>query len=1044
MAEAPLLKNDSLAGSVGTVQIGVLHENPTNDPAGEKRVSMTPDVAKMLVGDGYVINIEKGAGVPASFADSTYEKVGCNVVPRQNVMSQSGIVFAINPPEKDFGSLSGKILISWVGRLTPTGSAIVTKATAANITLLDVTHAPRISIAQKLDVLSSQAKVAGHRAVMEAAHNFGRFHSGEMTASGKFPPSQTFVLGVGVAGLAAIGTSRALGSVVKAWDVRDVSDQVKSMGASWVTVDFKEDASGAGGYAKESSKEFQAAQQATFKKHLESVDIAITTAAIPGKPSPVLITEDMVKVMKPGSVIVDLAAVGGGNCTMTRKDEVYTTPNGVTIIGYTDLPGRMSCQSSSMYAQNMMQLLRHIHGKEKAAGFMQLFNSHLASDDGDIVTRSIVTCRNGQPLKAPPPPQMLGKSSKKVVVEKFKKPDNPFGDAMSNMVVISIVVFMLMEIGSGTPVSVLRPFLLAGAAGYQAVWGVAHALHTPLMSVTNAISGMTIVGGIHLYNEGNDEQAKYLAAVSAGVSAINIVGGFIVTQRMLNLFKRKGDADYSALMMVPGAILVAYAVMSSDVLNGRREGHVNTDMIDVNNTICSCLCIFAIVCLASQKTANIGAKFGMVGVICACVNTLIVLPDSVLAQLAPYVGVGGAIGLAVGSSVQPLKLPQTVAAFHSLVGLAAMATSIAAYFDVDEAERKGANVKNISALMGDFIGGVTLTGSLIAFGKLNGNLGSKALNLPGKNIINLVGFFSFLGFSGYLILHGDEQDGQVGRYCVMAVGVLSCFMGYHLVASVGGGDMPVCITVLNSYSGWALAAEGFCMNQPMLACVGSIIGFSGAILTKIMCDAMNRDIMNVIFGGMNTAPPAKKGDEEPKVHVETTVPAVAALLADANKICIVPGYGMAQARAQNPVGALCQQLRDAGKVCDFVIHPVAGRMPGQMNVLLAEAGVPYDFVKEMDEVNDNMESYDVCIVMGANDITNSAAQEVENCAIWGMPVIHVWHCKKTIFCKRSMAGGYADLENPVFFKENTDMLLGDGLKTADALLSEMKGALAGA
>lgn len=1041
MAEIPLLKNDALAGTGGVaVQLGVLHENPDSAPAGESRVSVTPDVAKMLIGDGYVVNIEPGAGAAASFSDGAYEMVGCKVVPRQELMRKSDIMFAINPPEQEFGQLGGKILISWVGRLTPAGSAIVTKATEAKITLLDVTHAPRISIAQKLDVLSSQAKVAGHRAVMEAAHNFGRFHSGEMTASGKFPPSQTFVLGVGVAGLAAIGTSRALGSVVKAWDVRDVSDQVKSMGASWVTVDFKEDASGAGGYAKESSKEFQAAQQATFKKHLQTVDIAITTAAIPGKPSPVLITEDMVKVMKPGSVIVDLAAVGGGNCTMTKKDEVYTTENGVTIIGYTDLPGRMACQSSSMYAQNMMQLLRHIHGKDKATGFMQQFENHLASEEGDIVTRSIVTCKNGEARKAPPPPPMLGKTSKKEVTT-FKKVQTPGKDAVSNMVVLSVVFFLLMEIGSGTPVSVLRPFLLAGAAGYQAVWGVAHALHTPLMSVTNAISGMTIVGGILLYGDPNahDEQAKVMAGVSTGVSAINIVGGFIVTQRMLNLFKRKEDTDYSAVMFVPGLILIGYAIVSSDVLNGRQAP--NMEMLDVNNTICSCLCIFAIVCLASQKSANVGAKFGMVGVICACVNTLIVLPTEKLQSLAIYIAVGSTLGLLIGSRVDPLKLPQTVAAFHSLVGLAAMATSIAAYYDASEKE--GATVKNISALAGNYIGGVTLTGSLIAFGKLNGNLGSKPLNLPGKNFINLLGLFAFIGLSAYLMNNGNSQNGDTGRNCMLAVAAIACLMGYHLVASVGGGDMPVCITVLNSYSGWALAAEGFNLEQPMLACVGSIIGFSGAILTKIMCDAMNRDIMNVIFGGINSAPPAKKdGGEEPKEHRETKVPAVAALLTDAKKVCIVPGYGMAQARAQNPVGALCQTLRDAGKVCDFVIHPVAGRMPGQMNVLLAEAGVPYDYVKEMDEVNNEMDSYDVCIVMGANDITNSAAQEVEGCAIWGMPVIHVWHCKKTIFCKRSMAGGYADLENPVFFKETTDMLLGDGLKTADLLLAEVKTMLA--
>jgi NAD(P) transhydrogenase len=728
---------------------------------------------------------------------------------------------------------------------------------------------------------------------------------------------------------------------------------------------------------------------------------------------------------------------------MTRKDEVYTTANGVTIIGYTDMPGRMSCQSSSMYAQNMMKLLQHIHGKEKAGGFLSHFEEHLANtDDGNqekSIVKSIVTCKGGKAVKAPPPPTNLGKATKKAVVEKFKKPDTPGQDAVSQVVVLSVVFILLMQMGSGTPVSVLRPFLLAGAAGYQAVWGVAHALHTPLMSVTNAISGMTIVGGISLYSTSTSDTPKMMAAVSAGVSAINVAGGFIVTQRMLNLFKRKEDADYSAAMFVPGLVLVAYAVMSSGLLDGYPQ---NLEMIDVNNTLCSCLCIFAIVCLASQKSANIGAKFGMVGVLCACFNTLIVLDAKVLTGLAPWILAGALLGAGGGSTVSPMKLPQTVAAFHSLVGFAAMATSIAAYYDAAPEARKGANVENISSLAGNFIGGVTLTGSLIAFGKLNGNLGSKALNLPFKNLINLTGLFSFLGVSGYLVLHGDENDGDVGRMCSLAVAAIACFMGFHLVASVGGGDMPVCITVLNSYSGWALAAEGFNLKQPMLACVGSIIGFSGAILTKIMCDAMNRDIFNVIFGGMNVAAPAKKGDEEKKEHVETTVAATAALLVDARKVCIVPGYGMAQARAQNPVGALCTALRDAGKVCDFVIHPVAGRMPGQMNVLLAEAGVPYDFVKEMDEVNADMESYDVCIVLGANDITNSAAEEVEGCAIWGMPVIKVWECKKTIFCKRSMAGGYADLENPVFFKENTDMLLGDGKKTAEELLAELKSVLA--
>merc|ERR1711957_941637 len=272
----------------------------------------------------------------------------------------------------------------------------------------------------------------------------------------------------------------------------------------------------------------------------------------------------------------------------------------------------------------------------------------------------------------------------------------------------------------------------------------------------------------------------------------------------------------------------------------------------------------------------------------------------------------------------------------------------------------------------------------------------------------------------------------------MAVGVLSCFMGYHLVASVGGGDMPVCITVLNSYSGWALAAEGFCMNQPMLACVGSIIGFSGAILTKIMCDAMNRDIVNVIFGGLNTVAPAKGKDDGPKEHVATSIEATAVYIAEAKEVLVVPGYGMAMARAQGAMGELASACRENGIALKFGVHPVAGRMPGQMNVLLAEAGVPHEWVLEMDEVNPDMDKQDVVLVVGANDVVNSAAQEVEGCAIWGMPVIEVWRAKKVIFCKRSMGGGYADLENPVFFKPNTEMLLGDAKKTADSLTIKVK------
>merc|ERR1719387_144715 len=520
----------------------------------------------------------------------------------------------------------------------------------------------------------------------------------------------------------------------------------------------------------------------------------------------------------------------------------------------------------------------------------------------------------------------------------------------------------------------------------------------------------------------------YLAGGAIAVSTINIFGGFAITQRMLNLFKRPGDADYSSLMLIPGILLAVWAVTQ----HGDENEQENEK--ELCQTLSAVFCILAIGCLSSHKSANTGCKFGIVGVACAIVTQLGQTQHSPaeLQMLGILLAVGAVVGLMVGAGVNPMKLPQTVAAFHSLVGLAAMTTSIGSYYE--NPSETGPSVKTVSGLLGNFVGGVTLTGSLIAFGKLNGNLKSKELTLPGKNLLNVVMLAAFIALSYEFLFSAINLPKETVLWSIAAI---SCVMGLHLVASVGGGDMPVCVTVLNSYSGWALAAEGFNLDVPMLAIVGAVIGFSGAILTKIMCDAMNRDILNVIFGGMNVAPPSKKDGQEKKEHRETTAAEVADNLSRARRVVIVPGYGMAVARAQNPVGELAKTLRGKGIECTFAIHPVAGRMPGQMNVLLAEASVPYDWVTEMDEINPSMPEYDVCIVMGANDITNSAAQEVEGCSIWGMPVIEVWKSKETIFCKRSMAGGYADLDNPVFYKENTMMLLGDASKTAEELNSKL-------
>merc|ERR1719326_144891 len=485
------------------------------------------------------------------------------------------------------------------------------------VTLIDVTAVPRITIAQALDVLSSQAKVAGQRAVTEASYNFTRFQSAEMTAAGKYPPAQTFVLGCGVAGLQAIGAARALGSVVRAWDVRDVSDQAASLGASWVKVDFKEDGAGQGGYAKESSAEFTKAQHATFHKNLKECDIVITTAAIPGRPSPKLITAAMVADMKPGSVIVDLAALGGGNCEITKKDQRHVTNNGVIVIGYTDLPSRMAPQSSAMYAQNMANLLKHVEGKDKAKSLMATIAHNLgAGEDGDIVTRSIVCCKGGAEIAMPPPPQPTPPKPKQEAKKVEKKPRDPFTSALISAIVGTVIICLLLGLGDAVPSSLFITFLLAGAAGYQVVWGVAHALHTPLMAVTNAISGMTAVGGMMLLDEASGTIPRICAIIGVGVSFVNVMGGFAVSQRMLNLFKRAGDKDYSPMIFIPGAVLMVVAQVGG------------AEYLRDTNAIASLMCIAAIGGLAQQATANSGCKLAMIGVASGIITTLNTLSDA--------------------------------------------------------------------------------------------------------------------------------------------------------------------------------------------------------------------------------------------------------------------------------------------------------------------------------------------------------------------------------------------------------------------------------
>jgi len=447
--------------------------------------------------------------------------------------------------------------------------------------------------------------------------------------------------------------------------------------------------------------------------------------------------------------------------------------------------------------------------------------------------------------------------------------------------------------------------------------------------------------------------------------------------------------------------------------------------------------------LSNPESSRRGNLYGMIGMTIAVLATVFGprvtmagLPWIIAAMLA-----GGSVGLYAARKVQMTQMPELVALMHSLVGLAAMLVGFANYIDPMAALNLSVAEKAIHEMevyLGILIGAVTLAGSLIAFGKLSGKIGGKPLLLPGRHFMNLAGLLGVIAF-GWQFMHAETISAGMTALTVMTV--ISLLFGIHMVMAIGGADMPVVVSMLNSYSGWAAAATGFMLNNDLLIVVGALVGSSGAILSYIMCRAMNRNFISVIAGGFGGGKPAKKADGEAAPAgevVSISAAETAELLLDAKNVIIVPGYGMAVAQAQHTVNEITKLLREKGVNVRFGIHPVAGRMPGHMNVLLAEARVPYDIVMEMDELNADFPDTDVSIVIGANDIVNPAAQDDPSSPIAGMPVLEVWKAKTSIVMKRSMASGYAGVDNPLFYKENNRMLFGDAKKMLDEVLAALK------
>jgi len=510
------------------MRIGV----PREIYAGEKRVATTPDVAAQLIKMGFNVAVESNAGAAANFSDADYEAAGCTVTATADeIWNDADIVLKVRGPEDEEAARlkTGQTLICF---LWPAQNPeLLQQLTERGVTAMAMDSIPRISRAQKVDALSSMANIAGYRAVVEAAQHFGRFFTGQITAAGKVPPAKLLVIGAGVAGLAAIGAAKSMGAIVRSFDTRpEVKEQIESMDAEFLMLDFEdEDGSGEGGYAKVMSDEFIKAEMALFAEQAQDVDIIITTALIPGRPAPRLITAEMVESMKNGSVIVDLAAEQGGNCELTEPGKVVIH-HGVTLIGYTDLPSRLAAQSSQLYATNLRHLLTDLTPEK---------DGQIVVDMEDEVIRGATVCKDGETTWPPPAPKLSAappraEPAPAPVVEESKR--SVIGPIIG-MVAAGLVLLGLGAVAPASFMAHFTVFLLACFIGYMVIWNVKAALHTPLMSVTNAISSIIIIGAL-LQISSDNELIMWIAAGTVLITSINIAGGFAVTRRMLEMFRR--------------------------------------------------------------------------------------------------------------------------------------------------------------------------------------------------------------------------------------------------------------------------------------------------------------------------------------------------------------------------------------------------------------------------------------------------------------------------------------------------------------------------
>ena len=826
----------------------------------EKRVSLTPESASLLRKHGFKVILEHDAGSSSSFSNSEYESVGCEIVTSANEVWSADIVIKIQPPTiSEAQMLQNRTLISFIQ--PSINEDLMKQFEIQKSTIFAMDMIPRmLSRGQSYDALTSQANIAGYRAVIETATVFDRFFTGQITAAGKILPATVFIIGAGVAGLSAISTAKSLGAIVKAYDVRPVAkEQVESLGAQFLKVDYEEDGSGAGGYAKEMSDAYKKAEERCMKKWLKEADIVITTALLPGKPAPKLISNEMIEDMKAGSVILDMAASSkyGGNVEGSKPDIIVQTKNKIFIIGYTDLPSRSANTASRLYGNNAAKFLLSV-GPTTDNNLKGFFYP----DYSDPAVRSMLVIDKGE-LRYPNPnpyqsPSSVSTSmssaekSKKTTNEKSKEPTNEIKDIAIYTTIIAVIILLSGSASKDQNLTFLTTILLLSSyAGIKSVESVAPALHSPLMAVTNAISGMTAIGGLSLLGQDllPDKPDQILGAIALLISVVNIFGGFQVASKMIGLFRQPntGSGKNESLEWLLLPLLTTIGIIATNL--------DNKEVISLSGSGAGIGAIVGIGLLSDQKTASPGNILSMFAVLIGIVSSLAQLYTdgasvNVYSQFTLLSGIGAAIGLGIASKVGPTELPQTVAGFHSLVGIAAILTAIGEYVNHGMLMDFGAT---LAVALATFIGGVTATGSIVAYFKLDGKLGSRPLSLPGRDFINVGLLLTTTVLAGVMSVHANDVLSDIGLNSLIGLAIVSSILGAHLTASIGAADTPVVITLLNSYSGWALTAEGFLLGNPLLVSIGALIGFSGAFLTKIMCDNMNRSILNVVLGGVGTS-----------------------------------------------------------------------------------------------------------------------------------------------------------------------------------------------